>query len=87
MDGRYDGNLPDRHFGQFVELWTEFLADGGSINSADKAGNTPLQTYLSSQERDQLSSQDSWEKSPSECHLDHYQTPFSRKSKVDIFLQ
>ncbi|KAF4457192.1 Ankyrin-3 [Fusarium austroafricanum] len=60
-------------FDQCLSLWRKFLLQGGSINVVDKAGNTPLQRYMSSP-RDSKA-----------CHLDHYSALFPEDSGVDIF--
>ncbi|KAK3987097.1 ankyrin-2 [Cladorrhinum sp. PSN332] len=41
--------IPKSMAKESMSLWNGFLAAGGDINAADKNGNTPLLTYLSSQ--------------------------------------
>ncbi|KAB5515516.1 ankyrin repeat-containing domain protein [Coniochaeta sp. 2T2.1] len=80
---RYSGRkveLPKDFFDHCLILWRLFLAKGGSINSPDKNGNTPLLTYLSSIH----TSSDLNRKLPA-CHVAHYDKLFPPDSGVDVF--
>ncbi|KAF9779127.1 hypothetical protein IL306_002355 [Fusarium sp. DS 682] len=77
--GRLSIELGDDYFNQCHALWKTFLLQGGSINVTDKAGNTPLHTYLSSPESHGHKS------NPKSCHIDHYAILFPEASGVDIF--
>lgn len=72
-------DLPKDYFDRCLALWRGFIAEGGSINVADKLGNTPLLTYLSSPSRE-----DRAKDSPI-CHLEDYEKLFPPDSGVDIF--
>ena len=71
--------LPEDHLDRCLALWNRFIAEGGSINAADKAGNTPLHTYLSSPVVDE------YEPDPKACHVETYGKLFPLGSGVDIF--
>ncbi|KAI1654378.1 ankyrin repeat-containing domain protein [Daldinia decipiens] len=77
--GHIDIELPEDYFDQCLALWQRFIAAGFSINIADNAGNTPLFTYLLSEDKDQRMEHSR------ECHLHHYDKLFPPNSRVDIF--
>ncbi|KAF4954253.1 hypothetical protein FSARC_12190 [Fusarium sarcochroum] len=68
----------EEFFQQGVHLWQRYLAQGGSINSVDKEGNTPLHAYLSSEDRTDSRSE------IGNCHIDHYDKLFPEDSDVDV---
>ncbi|KAF5626002.1 ankyrin-3 [Fusarium sp. NRRL 52700] len=77
--GRLSIELGDDYFNQCHALWEKFIAQGGFINVSDKAGNTPLHTYLSSP------TNNGYNCHPESCHTDHYTILFPEDSGVDIF--
>jgi ankyrin repeat protein len=77
--GRLNIELGNDYFNQCHVLWEKFIFQGGSINVPDKAGNTPLHTYLSSP------TSNGYKSHPESCHTDHYASLFSEDSGVDIF--
>lgn len=77
--GHLQIDLPKDYFDRCLALWRGFLAEGGSINVADKLGNTPLLTYLSSPGRQDRP------KDPLIYHLEDYEKLFPPDSGVDIF--
>lgn len=66
-------DLPKDYLDQCLALWQRFVAAGGSINTADHAGNTPLLTFLAS-----MNGQPSRQ-------LEHYDKLFPLDSGVDVF--
>ncbi|KAM0421202.1 hypothetical protein ACHAPT_010922 [Fusarium lateritium] len=77
-EGYCDLDLPKDYLDRCVALWQRFIAEGGSINAADGAGNTPLHTYLLSKLK---------ERSPGDstpCHVAYYDRLFPSDSGVDI---
>ncbi|KAF4943583.1 hypothetical protein FGADI_13316 [Fusarium gaditjirri] len=76
--GRLNIELGHDYFNQCHVLWRKFIAQGGSINVPDKAGNTPLHTYLSSP------TNNGYNCHPESCHTDHYAILFPEDSGVDI---
>ncbi|KAF5699429.1 hypothetical protein FGLOB1_11393 [Fusarium globosum] len=79
--GRLNIELGDDYFNQCHALWKKFIVQGGSINVPDKAGNTPLHTYLSSP------TNNGYNCHPESCHTDHYAILFPEDSGVDILAQ
>ncbi|KAF4500341.1 Ankyrin-3 [Fusarium agapanthi] len=77
--GRLNIELGDDYFNQCHVLWKKFIVQGGSINFPDKAGNTPLHTYLSSPPSN------GYDCHPESCHTDHFTILFPEDSGVDIF--
>ncbi|KAL6411649.1 Ankyrin-3 [Ilyonectria robusta] len=77
--GHLQIDLPKDYFDRCLALWRRFLAEGGSINVADKLGNTPLLTYLSSPGRQDRA------KDPLIYHLEDYEKLFPPDSGADIF--
>jgi len=72
-------DLPSDHFDRCLALWQRFIAERGSINARDNAGNTPLHAYLLSPVTDDHT------KSTYKCHLERYDALFPPDSGVDIF--
>lgn len=71
-------DLADGYFDRCLALWRRFLAEGGSINAADNAGNTALHAFLASPDRDPC---------PTDvppCHLEFYDALFPPDSGVDV---
>ncbi|KAI8654377.1 NACHT domain-containing protein [Fusarium sp. Ph1] len=71
--------LPSDYFDQCLSLWKNIIANGGSINATDNAGNTPLHTYLSTPERSSNRRKDL-----GVCHVDHFDKLFPPDSDVDF---
>ncbi len=78
--GRLDVDLPADYLDRCLALWQKFIAEGGSINTPDNVGNTPLHVYLLSRDKDVSSTSSSMP-----CHLEHYVRLFPPSSNVDIF--
>ncbi|KAK3379091.1 hypothetical protein B0T24DRAFT_674913 [Lasiosphaeria ovina] len=57
-----------------------FLLEGGSINAADNAGNTPLHFFLLTPEKSQTQ-----KSTANRCHLAYYDVPFLADSGVNVF--
>ncbi|KAL2673592.1 hypothetical protein Neosp_012034 [[Neocosmospora] mangrovei] len=70
---------PKDYFDQCLALWQRILAQGCSINATDKAGNTPLHTYLAVPERTTNPRRD-----PTKCHVAHFDKLFPLDSNVDV---
>ncbi|KAM0499382.1 hypothetical protein ACHAP8_005530 [Fusarium lateritium] len=80
LDGwRWYNDLPEDFFDSCTSLWKRYTSQGGSINVADNAGDTPLHSYLS-----MLDTQRDDEKGVT-CHVNHYEILFPEKSEVDVF--
>lgn len=77
--GYLDIKLPEDFFAQSLALWQRFITEGGSINIADNAGNTPLLAYISSPGMDDQS------RGTYMCHLHHYNILFPPDCGVDVF--
>ena len=72
-------DLPASYFDSSLALWQRFLAARGTINAADKSGNTPLHIFMLSVEtRDTPEDTDV-------CHVDYFDKLFPSKSGVNIF--
>jgi ankyrin repeat protein len=74
-------NLEVDFFDQCAALWQRFIAEGGSINTADKAGYTPLLTYLLSKSYFAHHRKDT----STLCHVEHYDKLFPPDVGVDVF--
>ena len=77
-----DKDLPAGYPDQCLALWNRFLAQGGSINAADKEGNRPLHLYLLSSDHETNSHS---EDEPTACHLALYDKLLPSNSGVDVF--
>ncbi|KAI8712906.1 NACHT domain-containing protein [Fusarium sp. LHS14.1] len=71
--------VPKDYFDQCLALWRRIIAQGCSINATDKAGNTPLHTYLAVPERTTNPRRD-----PTICHVAHFDKLFPADSNVDV---
>ncbi|VUC35027.1 unnamed protein product [Clonostachys rosea] len=80
---RLSVDLPQEYFGKCLALWNRFLAEGGSINSVDNAGNTPMHVFLLSGIRNTARYKE--EEQVQCCHVSFYEKLFPAESGADLF--
>jgi ankyrin repeat protein len=79
-------DLPSDYQDMCLSLWNSYLSQGGSINTVDNEGNTPLHIYLLSDvHRPRYSADDDTSTSEEPCHLRIYDKLFPSDSGVDVF--
>ncbi|KAK4444770.1 ankyrin repeat-containing domain protein [Podospora aff. communis PSN243] len=79
-------DLPADYESKCLALWNKCLSQGGSINTADNQGNTPLHIFILSDVHRPRYSEDNptstWQEV---CHLRMYDMLFPADSGVDVF--
>ncbi|RMJ17530.1 hypothetical protein CDV36_002818 [Fusarium kuroshium] len=75
----YHEDLPKDYFDQCASLWQKLITKGCSINATDKAGNTPLHTYLSTPDRSKSTRSDA-----ATCHVEHFDKLFPVDRDIDF---